>query len=131
MTETEKSIQDLLIAVKVIEKTQETTTINLDKLTSIVQATIPFTEKFSNIEEKIEALENEANQGIRPVTLKNILAAVSVIVISFGTWTTLMIFALDKSLSNHQTMSSQVIEKFIEDIQDNKNQIIYLKGRLK
>lgn len=131
MSEAEKSIHYIIKAIAGLEKTQEITTKNVDKLVSNMEKLIPIHEELKNLGIRITDLEDESKQGVRPSTLKSILISVGFILLSFGTWVTIFCFNIDKELSNHKTLSMEIQKQQQEDIQDNKNQITYVKGRIK
>lgn len=131
MSEAEKSIHYIIKAISGLEKTQEITTKNVDKLVSNMEKLIPVHEELKNLGMRITDLEDESKQGVRPSTLKSILISVGFVLLSFGTWVTVFCFNIDKELSNHKTLSIEVQKQQQEDIQDNKNQITYIKGRIK
>ena len=88
--------------------------------------------------EKIKNLEEESKEGIRPRTLKNILIFSATIIIGFGSWITLMYMGIDRMIETHiaehradnRYLGDKL--KYLDDaINGNKNQITYLKGRLK
>ena len=89
-------------------------------------------------DEKINELKEQQENGIRPDTLKNLLIYAAIVIITYGSFLTMFIFALDKSFSNH-IVSDTIREKIIDNelkknedkSSDNKNQITYLKGRIK
>lgn len=130
MSEAEKSIHYIIKAISGLEKTQEITTKNVDKLVSNMEKLIPVHEELKNLGMRITDLEDESKQGVRPSTLKSILISVGFILLSFGTWVTVFCFNIDKELSNHKTLSMEVQKQQQEDIQDNKSQITYIKGRI-
>lgn len=131
MSDVDKTIQNLVKVVAVLERTQENTNKNVDKLVSNMDKLIPIHEILNSIEKRLASIEDENKAGIRPSLLKGILATSCFILIGFETWVTVTIFGLDKELSNHKTLSMEVQKQQQEDIQDNKNQITYIKGRIK
>ena len=131
MSEAEKSIHYIIKAIAGLEKTQEITTKNVDKLVSNMEKLIPIHEELKNLGIRITDLEDESKQGVRPSTLKSILISVGFVLLSFGTWVTIFCFNIDKELSNHKTLSMEIQKQQQEDIQDTKNQITYVKGRIK
>ena len=125
MTETEKQIQDLLLATVRMEKTQEsaievqkTTTNNVNKIVGHLEKLLPVHTEISN--------------------LKKLLYGSVAVALVFGAWITIEYHRIDKEL-----VALQVIlkEKDIElkknqkqatkKINKNENQITYLKGMIK
>lgn len=131
MTPTEKAIQDLLLAVNGLEKSQETTVKNVDKIALAMEKLIPVHEKLESINTRVSDLETESENGVRPVTLKHLLIYAVMVAIGFGTWITLYVFSIDKGISSHIVVSDEIIKEMRDDIDYNKNQVTYLKGRLK
>lgn len=121
MSEAEKSIHYIIKAIAGLEKTQEITTKNVDKLVSNMEKLIPVHEELKNLGMRITDLEDESKQGVRPSTLKSILISVGFVLLSFGTWVTIFCFNIDKELSNHKTLSMEIQKQQQEDIQDTKN----------
>lgn len=129
MTEIEKQIQSLVIAVVKMEKTQEATikgqdatTKNVDKLTELMEDMLPFHTEIAN--------------------LKNTVYGMIVIAIGFGIWITTEHYKLKELLGTHLAVQVEKEkklqddlkknnEKFSQERNDNKNQITYLKGRIK
>ena len=65
-------------------------------------------------------IDKEIKDGIRPITLKNLLVYAAIVIISFGVY----IEVKATSLETKTEINKQKIE-------DNKNQITYLEGRIK
>ena len=68
----------------------------------------------------IHEIDKELKDGIRPVTLKNLLIYGVLLIVGFGTY-------IEVKSSTLQTKTEVLNQK----IEDNKNQITYLKGRIK
>lgn len=68
----------------------------------------------------IHEIDKEIKDGIRPITLKNLLTYAAVVIIGFGVYIEVKATSLETKfeLCNQKT-------------DDNKNQITYLKGRIK
>lgn len=84
--------------------------------------------------EEIKEIRRELDAGIRPKTLKGILIWAGLSIISFGIWITLYTFAIDKYLDASiatQKEKNKNFDKYREEIEYNRNQITYLKGRIK
>ena len=128
-----KISQDIAITSKDVERTSR----DVDKISNYMEQLIPVNEMIHNIKEDIKIMQQEASQGIRPVTLKHLLIYATMILVSFGTWSTASYFALDKELSTHKVELDEKCKKINSDIKDhekeienNKNQITYNKGRI-
>jgi len=122
MTEIEEQIQDLLIATVRMEKTQEST-IELQKTTT------------SNVNKIVGHLEKLLPVHTEISNLKKLLYASIVVALAFGAWITIEYHRVDKELATLQaTLKEKDIElkknqkQNIEKINNNKNQITYLKG---
>ncbi len=115
MAEVDKEIVNILVAISKLEEVQKNTIKNVDKLTLSIERLIP-----ENLAKRVDDLEEENKLGIRSSTLKNILGAIFFLLVTFGTWLVISIFTVQKDISLLQN-------SIIED----KNQITYLKGRLK
>lgn len=95
-----------------------------------VQVSVDFkllAQKFENHLERhkddytaIHAIDRELKDGVRPVTLKNLLIYACVLVISFGVY-------IEVKATNLEIKAELCHQK----VEDNKNQITYLKGRIK
>jgi len=146
MSETEKQLQELLIAVVQIEKTQEATikaqdvtTKNVDKLVGHMENMLPFHEQLKSMNNRVKDLEDESKGGIRPQTLKGLLVGGVVIIIAFAGWLSLDHLALKEKYDKHDAAQTQAEKALKDEIKknnensskdrnDNKNQITYLKG---
>ena len=135
MTDTEKQIQDLVKAVSGMEKVQEITTKNVDKLVANVEKVLPVYAQLEAANQRIDKLEDESSSGIRPNTLKHILIYACMIIISFGTWMAVYAFETNKELYNHISEYKETKIHIQEEIKElkqksnyNNNQIVYLKG---
>lgn len=108
-----KTTTENSLAIKELITLSSQATKDTDKLVKHLDNLIPIHEKVNGVNKRLENLEEEAVKGIRPETLKNLLKWAVAIILGFGTWITLAHFGL------------------IEKVNDNKNQINYLKGRIK
>jgi len=155
MTETEKQIQDLLVAVIKMEKTQEatiasqrTTTDNVDKLIGHMDNLLPVHVDIANIKK----------------TLYGLITGMILTILPFGAWITLSHFEQKEILHTHITIQektelryneklertelrfqeklertelryneklAKIDETYQKKIHKNENQITYLKGRIK
>jgi len=110
MNENEKQIQDLLVAVVKMEKTQEvsiesqkTTTTNVDKLVAQMGELLPVHVDISNI--------------------KKMLYSSITVAILYGAWATIELHRMDTILQSY--IAADTIKT-----DNNKNQITYCKGRI-
>lgn len=132
---TEEQIQNLLVAVKGLEVAQEgsieaqkTTTDNINKLTESMQSMSDTDTRIKSSNKRIGDLEDEAKLGIRPQTLKQMLQAAAIALITYCTYITLEVHKMDKHVDTLEATRIIEIKAMQEDIQSNKNQITYLKG---
>lgn len=65
-------------------------------------------------------IDKEIKDGIRPITLKNLLAYAAVVIISFGVYMEVKATSLETKF-----------ELCNQRVEENKNQITYVKGRIK
>jgi len=65
-------------------------------------------------------IDKEIKDGIRPITLKNLLVYAAFVIISFGVYIEVKATALETKTEINK-----------QKIEDNKNQITHLKGRIK
>ncbi len=135
MTAIEKQIQNLLVAITGMEKTQEITTKNIDKLVGSVSVLSDVDTRIKSTNKRVKDLEEEGISGIRPNTLKHILSYAALCLIGFGAWITLYIFDIDKTIATHiaeskteQKNTDSKIKELNTNQNQNKNQITYLKG---
>ena len=127
VTEIEKQIQDLLVAVIKMEKTQESsiesqkiTTDNVDKLITHMDKLLPVHTEIANIKK----------------ILYSAIVSIVVIWVPFGAWMVLELHRIDNIQDSHievQKKTEKAIEKKIEElnaesqkkIHKNENQITY------
>jgi hypothetical protein len=122
MSENEKQLQDLLIAVVKMEKnqevtvkSQETTTTNINKLVDNMQLLLPVHSEISNI--------------------KKALYGTITLTIMYAAWITIEYHRIDTALKTHIAIQQEKEEKeekenkeMSEKISNNKEQIGYVKG---
>lgn len=138
MTETDKQIQSILIALTKIEKTQEVTVNNVNKLSLTVDKLASWDEKMRNSNLRLSNIEQEIDEGVKPKTLKSFLIGFLTFLISFLSWLSLYTLSMDKNFTKEEVKQKELNKNFKEDLNrlfhlsnDNKNQITYLKGRIK
>lgn len=138
MSETDKTIQDILIALSKMEKSQEITIKNVDKLSLFINKLAPWDERMKNSTSRISQIEKDIDEGVKPKTLKNLLVGGLTVLIAYLSWLSLSILAIDKEYTKTETKQIEINKSMKKDIlrlnditNDNKNQITYLKGRLK
>ena len=106
---------DNTVAIAQLTAISERTTLDVDKLVKHIEKFLPVHEKLAN--------------------LKKILYVGLSLFVTFGIWITLEHFAMDKKLNSHinvQDAKEVLYNKEVEEkISENKNQITYLKGRIK
>jgi len=142
VTDIEKQIQDLLLAVTGMEKTQESviasqkvTVDNVNKIVDTISTLSDVNTKIESMNKRVKDLERESESGIKPITLKNILSYALFCLVAFGTWITFFTFDTDKNISTHIAEYKSEIKNTNYEIKElkkkennNKNQITYLKG---
>ena len=106
---------DNSVAIGKLVAIQERTTEDVDKLVRHIERFLPVHERLSN--------------------LKKILYVGLSLSVTFGIWITIEHFSIDRRLTAHievQDAKEVLYNKEVEEkISDNKNQITYLKGRIK
>lgn len=117
MSENEKQLQDLLVAVTTLEKTQETTTKNVDKIVTHLERLLPIHTDIANLK-------------------KTIYAAIAIF-IGYASWNTIEYHRIDNELQVTKAVQKEKDEEvkknyngLLEKSNSNKNQITYIKGRV-
>lgn len=87
---------------------------------------------------RIDEVRKDIDDGIKPKTLKYILFACLSTLIGYGIWVTLYLFTIDKLFTSYVAAQTERNKSFEKDLghtyertNENKNQITYLKGRIK
>ena len=129
---------DNTVAIGQLTTISERTTKDIDRLVTHIEKILPVHEKLEAIEDRVKVLEREASDGVRPKTLKNFLIWVAFIMISYAGWFTVDYFSLKEKFTSHSDVQKEKeIElkswkkKALKRDNYNKNQITYLKGRIK
>ena len=133
-----KTTTENSLAIKELITLSNQSTKDTDKLIRHIDSLLPIDERVRSVSGRVETLEGDARDGVRPRTLKELLMYATIILLGFGSWITLMYFSMDKILSAHielqderDTRTDIKMDKQNSKIEDNKNQITYLKGRIK
>lgn len=109
----EKILMENALAIRELTTISSNTSKDIDRMVGHIEELIPIHTRVSGLQDRLESFEQEQKKGIRPVTLKELLIGGAIIIIGFGTWVTIAHFSNDTRIN------------------DNKNQITYLKGRIK
>jgi len=120
---------DNTVAIGKLTAISERTTNDVDKLVRHIEKFLPVHEKLSN--------------------LKKILYSSMAVIMAYGVWITLECHRMDTRIETHSAVQTQKEKEITEDmrkikeemryiekkstegVSENKNQIVYLKGRLK
>lgn len=173
IAEVKKEVDEIKEDIKDVTKVTTENSLNIRELITIVTQQTKDSDKFikhldnliplhhiaDSISKRLEIVEKEQSEGIKPKTLKELLKYSALVIIGFGTWIALMFFAVDKTITAHielqkatianieknadkQSIKIEILNNKTEELQkksdidgdkinDNKNQITYLKGRIK
>lgn len=124
MSENEKQIQDLLIALTKMEKTQEATIEAQNKTTNNVDKIVTHLEKLLPVHTDI-------------ANIKKIIYGMIAVSLAYGAWATVEYHRIDNELKiikavadeKEKELKKNLSEK-TERINKNENQITYVKGRV-
>ena len=133
MQELRKQTTENMVAIGELTQISKNTSENVNKMATKMDKLIPINEALKALSNDIIELKTEAKLGIRPKTLKNLLVYSVVLIISFSTTITAYIAIIDKQVAvNVEKHEYTEIKQNLlyEDVQKNKNQISYNKGRL-
>ena len=133
MQELRKQTTENMVAIGELTQISKNTSENVNKMATKIDKLIPINEVLKALSNDIIELKTEAKLGIRPKTLKNLLVYGVVLIISFSTTITAYIAIIDKQVAvNVEKHEYTEIKQNLlyEDVQKNKNQISYNKGRL-
>lgn len=133
MQELRKQTTENMVAIRELTQISKNTSENVNKMATKMDKLIPINEALKALSNDIIELKTEAKLGIRPKTLKNLLVYSVVLIISFSTTITAYIAIIDKQVAvNVEKHEYTEIKQNLlyEDVQKNKNQISYNKGRL-
>lgn len=137
MTDEQNQINENTKNIAELTAIAKNTSKDVEKLVNQFEKLIPVHEMIKNLDLKIDELKKDIDDGIKPKTLKNLLVITFSIVISFGTWTVLNIFNIKKDVDLHTTLGEEHERMLLDrlgdidkNIEDNRNQITYNKGRI-
>lgn len=137
MTDEQNQINENTKNIAELTAIAKNTSKDVEKLVNQFEKLIPVHEMIKNLNLKIDELKKDIDDGIKPKTLKNLLVITFSIVISFGTWTVLNIFNIKKDVDLHTTLGEEHERMLLDrlgdidkNIEDNRNQITYNKGRI-
>lgn len=107
-------------------------TVAIAKLTEIVSSLTKDTDRLvSHVEKILPVHEMIANLKNMIINLRNLLYAVVAIAIGFGTWITIEYFELKDTVNTTIAVQKERNIDSSKERNTNKNQIQYLKGRIK